>query len=343
MNWKKMLAYITGSLDEELQRRNEYLVAENGILRSQLHGRIRLNNAERIRLAEIGKRLGRKALAEVAQIVSPETILAWHRRLVARKFDGTKGREGRGRPTIPDELMAMVVKVAEENRTWGYDRIVGAMKNLGHNLSRQSVANVLKRNGLEPAPERGRRTTWKAFNRSHLSVLAATDFFTAEVWTSRGLITYYVLFVMRVAQRRVQVVGITSAPGGLWMDQIARSLTLADVGFLSGCRYLLHDRDTKFTSAFDAILRSAGVEPVTLPPHSPNLNAYAERWVRSVKEECLSKLILWTHGVLVTHRTSSGEGPGGPGFRWQRCERKRLRDDLYPSRQPHLTGERSVA
>jgi len=242
MNWKKMLAYITGSLDEELQRRNEYLVAENGILRSQLHGRIRLNNAERIRLAEIGKRLGRKALAEVAQIVRPETILAWHRRLVARKFDGTKGREGRGRPGIPEELGALVVKVAEENRTWGYDRIVGAMKNLGTNLSRQSVANVLKRNGLEPAPERGRRTTWKAFMRSHLSVLAATDFFTAEVWTSRGLITYYVLFVMRVAQRRIQVVGITSAPDGLWMDQIARSLTLADVGFLSGCRYLIHDR-----------------------------------------------------------------------------------------------------
>lgn len=114
--------------------------------------------------------------------MSPETILAWHRRLVARKFDGTKGREGRGRPTIPEELVAMVVKVAEENRTWGYDRIVGAMKNLGHNLSRQSVANVLKRNGPEPAPERGRRTTWKAFIRSHLSVLAATDFFTAEVW-----------------------------------------------------------------------------------------------------------------------------------------------------------------
>ena len=225
MNWKKKLACITGSVDEDLQRRNEYLVAENAILRSQLHGRIRLNNAERIRLAEIGKRLGRKALAEVAHIVSPKTILAWHRRLVARKFDGTKGREGRGRPAIPAELVAMVVKVAEENRTWGYDRIVGALKNLSHNLSRQSVANVLKRNGLEPAPERGRRTKWKAFIRSHLSVLAATDFFTAEVWTSRGLITYYVLFVMRVAQRRIHVVEISSAPDGLWMDQIARSLT----------------------------------------------------------------------------------------------------------------------
>ena len=113
--------------------------------------------------------------------------------------------------------------------------MVGAMKNRGHNLSPQSVANVLQRNGLEPAPERGRRTTWRAYIRSHLSVLAATDFFTAEVWTSRGLNTYDVLFVMQVAQRLLQVVGITSAPDGLWMEQIARSLTLADVGFLSGC------------------------------------------------------------------------------------------------------------
>lgn len=152
--------------------------------------------------------------------------------------------------------------------------------------------------GLEPALERGRRTTWKVFIRSHPSVLAAMDFFTAEEWTPRGLITYYVLVVMRVAQRRNQVVGITSAPDCLWMDQIARSLTLADVGLLSGCRYLLHNRDSKFTAAFDAILRSAGVEPVTLPSHGPNLNVYAERWVQSAKEECLSKLILFGEGSL---------------------------------------------
>ncbi len=217
---------------------------------------------------------------------------------MARKFDGTKDRKAIGRPQTPKALTALVVKFPVENRTWGYDQIVGALENLGHRLSRQTLANILKRNGLEPAPERGRKTTWKDFIRSHTSVLAATDFFTAEVWTSRGLITYYVLFVLRVAQRRIQVVGITSVPNGLWMEQIARSLTLADVGFLSGCRYLLHDRDTKFTAAFDAILKAAGVEPVVLPPYSPNLNAYAERWVRSAKEECLSKLILFGEASL---------------------------------------------
>ena len=273
-------------MDEQLLQRNEYLASENQILRSQIKGRIRLNDADRIRLAEIGKRLGRKALAEVARIVRPETIMAWHRRLVARKFDGTKHRKAMGRPPTPAALTALVLRVAEENRTWGYDRNVGALENLGHRLSRQTVASILKRNGVEPAPERGRRTTWKYFIRSNLSVLAATDFFTAEVWPSRGLITYYVLFVMRVAQRRIQVLGITSAPDGLWMEQIARRLTLADVGFLSGCRYLLHDRDAKFTVAFDAILESAGVGPLILTSHSPNLNAYAERCVRSAKEEC---------------------------------------------------------
>ena len=149
------------------------------------------------------------------------------------------------------------LKVKEFAESLYTKRLVEALETLGHRLSRQTLANILTRNGLEPAPERGRRTTWKDFIRSHTSVLAATDFFTAEVWTSRGLITYYVLFVLRVAQRRIQVVGITSAPNGLWMEQIARSLTLAYVGFLCGCRYLLHDRDTKFTAAFDAILKAA--------------------------------------------------------------------------------------
>jgi hypothetical protein len=123
--------------------------------------------------------------------------------LVARKFDGSKHREPEGRPPTPEALTGLVLKVADEDRSWGYDRIVGALENLGYRLSRQTVANILKRRGLNPAPDRGRRTTWKDFIRSHLAMLAATDFFTAEVWTSRGLITYNVLFFMRVAQRRV--------------------------------------------------------------------------------------------------------------------------------------------
>ena len=134
---------------------------------------------------------------------------------------------------------------------------------------------------------------WKEFIRSHLETLAAVDFFTAEVWTAGGLMTYYVLVFMRIAPRQVTIAGITLAPDGEWMKQMARNMTMAGDGFLNGCRYLLHDRDTKFSAAFCEILRSSGIQPLALPPQSPNLNSHLERWNRSVKEECLSKLILF--------------------------------------------------
>jgi putative transposase len=191
MDWKHLLAYITGTVDQELLLRNEYLVTENRILRSQIKGRIRLSDGERKTLAEIGQKLGKQALAEVAKIVKPDTILGWHRKLVAQKFDGSKQRKAPGRPTIDQELEALVVRLAQENRGWGYDRIVGALTNLGYRVSDQTVGNILKRHGLPPAPERQKTTTWKEFIRAHMDVLVATDFFTAEVWTLCGLVIYY--------------------------------------------------------------------------------------------------------------------------------------------------------
>ncbi len=182
--------------------------------------------------------------------------------------------------------------MAEENRSWGYDRIVGALTNLGFEVSDQTVGNVLQRHGVSPAPERKRTTTWQAFIRTHLALLAGTDFFTAEVLTLRGLATYYVLFVIHLESRRVDIAGITIHPDELWMKQIVRNVTMEGCGVLRDCSYLLHDRDTKYTQSFRAIIASGGVEPLALPARSPNLNAYAERWVRSVKEECLSKVIL---------------------------------------------------
>jgi transposase InsO family protein len=142
------------------------------------------------------------------------------------------------------------------------------------------------------------RTTWREFIRSHTEVLAAVDFFTAEVWTWAGLITHYVLIFMRLASRRVCIAGITTSPDSRWMEQMARNVTMADTGFLTGCRYLLHDRDAKFTVAFDGILETVGVNAVKLPPRSPNLNAHCERWIRSVKTEVLSKMILLGEGSL---------------------------------------------
>ena len=143
-----------------------------------------------------------------------------------------------------------------------------------------------------PRPERKRTTTWPAFIRIHLALLAATDFLTAEVLMPRGLVTYYVLFFIHLESRRVDIAGITVHPDEWWMQQIARNVTMEGCGALRDCRYLLHDRDTKYTQSFRAIIASGRVEPLALPARSPNLNAYAERWVRSVKEECLSKVIL---------------------------------------------------
>ena len=186
----------------------------------------------------------------------------------------------------------LIVRMAGENRDWGYDRIagdwgydriVGALANLGYMISDQTVGNVLQRHALPPAPERKRTTTWPVFIRTHLALLAGTDFFTAEVLTLRGLVTYYVLFFIHLESRRVDIAGITIHPGELWMKQIARNVTMEGCGTLRDCRYLLHDRDTKYTQSFRAIIVSGRVEPLVLPARSPNLNAYAERWVRSVK------------------------------------------------------------
>jgi transposase InsO family protein len=178
--------------------------------------------------------------------------------------------------------------MASENRGWGYDRIAGALANLGHEISDQTVGNVLRRHGLLPAPERKRTTTWAAFIRTRLALLSGTDFFTAEVLTLRGLVTYYVLFSINLESRRVAIAGITVHPNEAWMKQIARNATMEDCDALRDCRYLLHDRGTKFTRSFRSILASGRVEPLALPARSPDLNAYAARWVRSVKGECLS-------------------------------------------------------
>jgi transposase InsO family protein len=298
MDWKHLLAYITGTVDQELLLRNEYLVTENRMLRNQITGRVRLTDGERKTLAEIGQKLGKHALAEVAKIVTPDTILAWHRKLVAQKFDGSQQRQSPGRPKIDPELEALIVRMARDNRSWGYDRIVGALANLGHTVSDQTVGNILKRHGLPPAPERKTTTTWKEFIRTHLDVLVATDFFTAEVWTLGGLVTYYVLFFIHLGSRKIHVAGVTPHPTEAWMIQVARNVTMEEWGFLSPGQYLIHDRDGKYCPAFQQIIDAAGVKRVPLPPRSPNLNAYAERWVRSVKDEALSHLILFGEGSL---------------------------------------------
>jgi transposase InsO family protein len=298
MDWKTFLAYITGSVDQELLLRNEYLVTENRILRNQIRGRIRLSDGERKTLAVIAQKLGKQALKEVAKIVKPDTILGWHRTLVAQKFDGSTQRKAPGRPTIDQELEALVVRMAQENRSWGYNRIVGALANLGYTVSAQTVGNILKRHGIPPAPERKTTTTWTEFIRTHMEMLVATDFFTAKVWTLGGLVTYYVLFFLHLGSRKIHVAGVTPHPNEAWMGQVARNVTMEEWGFLSPGQYLIHDRDGKYCPTFQQLIDAAGVKRVPLPARSPNLNAYAERWVRSVKEECLLRMILFGEASL---------------------------------------------
>ena len=183
MEWVRILAYITGTVDQELLVRNEYLAAENRILRAQIKGRLLLSDAEKKTLADIGYRVGRKVLGDVANTAKPDTILGWYRRLIARKFDGSKARRYPGRPRVDREIEDLVVRMAKENTDWGYDRIVGTLANLSYTVSDETVGNILRRYGIPPAPERKRNTTWRDFIKAHMAVLAGTDFFTVEVLT----------------------------------------------------------------------------------------------------------------------------------------------------------------
>jgi putative transposase len=288
-NWASKPTAATG---------NEYLAVENRILRAQLRKRLRLTDSQRCTLAEIGKRLGRKALEQVACVVKPETILGWYRRLIAQKFDGSRYRDSPGRPRIGRELSELVVRMAKENPGWGYDRIAGALSNLGQKLSDQTVGNILRRHGIPPARKRSGNTTWKDFIAAHMAVLTGADFFYrrgADVARSGHLIRSV---LPASGDRRVSLAGITRHPTEAWMAQMGRIAIDETSGYLRQLRYLLHDRDTKFCKEFQETLAAGGVKCLRLTAHSPNLNALAERWVRSVKEECLSKLILFGEGSL---------------------------------------------
>jgi putative transposase len=283
-----LLAALVGWLDHRQQKALAYLIEENRILRGQLHGRrLRLSDDERRRLAVRGHRLGRRGLRQVATIVTPDTILRWHRQLIARKWTYVKDRSSRR--DVPIEIRRLVARMAEENPTWGYTRIRGALKNLGHRVGRSTIARILKAHGIPPVPERP--TSWQTFLRAHWGAIAGADFFTTEVWTWRGLATYYTLFVIDLASRRVQIVGSTAHPDEVFMRQIGRTLTAADEGALVGHRVLICDRDGKWSPTVRTRLEGSGIRVVQTPFQAPNANAYAERFVRSIKEECLNRVV----------------------------------------------------
>ncbi len=297
--WQLYFLALAGLVNRHQQELIEYLRTENQVLKEKFgKKRVMLSDDQRRRLAVKGKILGRGRLQEVGTLFTPDTILRWHRTLVAKKWDYSQRRKRPGRPRTKQEIVDLILRFALENPTWGYDRIQGALANLRHTLSDQTVGNILKEHGIEPAPDRERQTTWATFLKAHWDVLASIDFTTIEVWTKGGLVTFYLLFVMELRTRRVHFAGCTPNPNGSWMKQIARNLTDVEDGFLLGKRYMLIDRDTKFTEVFCEILKGEGVEAVKLPPRSPNLNSHIERFMKSIKDESLSRLIFFGENML---------------------------------------------
>jgi putative transposase len=219
-------------------------------------------------------------------LVTPATLLRWHRELVARRW--TYPLTGHSRRRLPEATVDLVVRLARENPRWGYVRIVGEARKLGVTVSASSVRSILRRHGLGPAPRRG-GPSWVDFLRSQATGTLATDFFTLETITLTRL---YVLFFVEVDRRRVHVAGITAHPTGAWVTQVARNL-LMDLGERADrFRFLVRDRDAKFTACFDAVFAGVGVEVVKIPPRAPRANAYAERWVRTVRTECLDWVLI---------------------------------------------------
>jgi putative transposase len=218
-----VLIALAGWMNHRQYQVIDYLREENRVLREQLGDkRLRFNDDQRRRLAVKAKALGHRLLEEMTPIVTWETLLTWHRKLIAQKYD-CSSRRSPGRPRTGAEIEALVVRMAGENRDWGYGRIEGALSNLGHKLGRTTIAEILKRHGIEPAPERKRKTTWKEFLAQHWEVLVAADFFTVEVWTRKGLQRFMVLFFIELSTRRVEIAGIASVANGLWMTQMARN------------------------------------------------------------------------------------------------------------------------
>src|SRR5262249_5559164 len=245
-----LIVSIAGWMNQRQQQVIEYLMEENRVLREQIgNRRMRFTDNQRCRLAVKAERLNRKVLAQVPPIVPQETLLAWHRKLIAMKYDGSKYRSP-GRPPTAADISALVVRMAEENRGWGYRRIQGALSNLGHIVARTTIANILKRHGIEPIPGRNRKTTWKEFLARHWDQIVATDFFTMEVWTCSGLTRFIVLFFMDLSTRRVQIGGIASSANGLWMVQIAKFRR-----GLRGSRVFPHYRRQFATTCVASVLR----------------------------------------------------------------------------------------
>ena len=267
MSLKLLLCVFSGWVHRQQGQVIDYLVEENRVLKEQLKGkRLRLTDTQRRRLAAKAKILGTRMLSQIATIVTPDTLLAWHRKLIAAKW--TYKAKRLGRPGVLKEIRKHIIRMAQGNPSWGYCRIQGALKHIGHRVAPSTIAKVLKEHGIKPAPDRP--TSWRTFIKTHADVIVGADFFTTEVWTASGLVTYYTLFFIEHGSRVVHIAGSTPNPDGRFMAQIARNLTDCRDGLFLEKRFLIIDRDSKFSKKFKAILEDAGVKIILAPFQAPN-------------------------------------------------------------------------
>jgi putative transposase len=293
-----IIAMVAYAINERMARRIDYLLEEVRVLKevyTETTGRKRIpfTDAQRLRLAIKGKALTPDERKGCCQIVRPGTILAWFRQLATKKYDSSTQRKKPGKARKPDEIRKLVIRLARKNLGWGYTKIRDALRGLKIEIGRSTVASILKEAGIEPAPERTRKRTWKQFIRSHWETLYACDFFAVETLGIFGTVRIMVLFVIELRTRAVHIAGMRINPDGAWMIQIARNLLDPEGGFLRNATHLIHDRDPLFTNAWVELLKSSGVESVRIPASSPNCSPHAERFVRTVRTECLDHFVIF--------------------------------------------------